>query len=80
MMSVDLESFPRRAITGWWRLDPRVLAHLRARTSPLLDLWAIAPALARRTASNTDHSPTAFAPTHWPETEWSDTCSDFPPD
>ena len=78
-MGVDLESFPRRATTGWWRLDPRVVAHLRARTSPLLDLWAVTPALARRTAEN-DDSVTAFSPTLWPDTAWSDTCSNFPPD
>ena len=78
-MSVDVKSSPHRAGPGGWRLDPRVVAHLRARASPLLDLWALTPALARRTAARNDDSPTAFAPTHWPDTEWSDTRSDFPP-
>jgi hypothetical protein len=78
-MSVDVESFPRQATTGWWRLDPRVVAHLRARTGPLLDLWSVAPARARRSADADGDSPTAYAPTCWPDTEWSDTRSDFAP-
>ena len=78
-MSVDVESFSRRAAPGGWRLDPRVVAHLRARTSPLLGLWSVTPALARRSADN-EHSATSFAPTHWPDTEWSDTRSDVTPD
>jgi hypothetical protein len=78
MMSVNLAGFSHKAAPGWWRLDPRVVAHLRARTRPLFDLWAAAPAMAQRSASG-DDSPTAFAPTQWPDTEWSDTRSDFEP-
>jgi hypothetical protein len=76
-MSVNFERLPLTSGSGWWRLDPRVVAHLRARTSPLLSLSAITSVMTRRNADDASESPTAFAPTQWPETEWSDTCSDF---
>jgi hypothetical protein len=64
----------------WWRLDPRVAAHLRAPATPLVNLLAGALAPVRRSMngrdSGRDSGAHAFAATKWADTEWADTCSD----
>jgi hypothetical protein len=60
----------------WWRLDPRVAAHLRATATPWTSLLAGAPAAARRSANARDNYPHTFAATRWADTEWADTRSD----
>jgi hypothetical protein len=60
----------------WWRLDPRVAAHLRGPKGPLVNLLVGALAPARRSMNAGDGQRTAFAPTKWADTEWADTCSD----
>jgi hypothetical protein len=73
-------SFAGRSHPGgvrWWRLDPRVAAHLRAAVSPAGGLVAAGLAAVCRSPAARDDGLAAFALTQWADTEWSDTRSDW---
>lgn len=76
MINPHVAALSSQPASRWWRLDPRVAAHLRAPTGPLANLLAGALAPVRRSVNADDNHPHAFAATKWAETEWADTCSD----
>ena len=76
MMNPHVAARSSQLASRWWRLDPRVAAHLRAPTGPLANLLAGALAPVHRIVHTPDSHPHAFAATKWADTEWADTCSD----
>jgi hypothetical protein len=76
MMSPHVASLSSKPASRWWRLDPRVAAHLRAPSGSLANLLAGALAPVRQSMNAQDRHAHAFAATKWADTEWADTCSD----
>ena len=75
MMSSPVAARIGKLPARWWRLDPRVAAHLRSPSRPLVGLLVGALAPKRRSGFE-DTRAGGFAATKWADTEWADTCSD----
>jgi hypothetical protein len=74
-MAFNESGISHKSGSRWWRLDPRVAAHLRASASRSAGHLSAALGVAGRRGDAAGRDADPYAATVWADTEWSDTGS-----